>query len=208
MLAFCNNPPRGAAGSPDLSGSSSRWEEEKSTPWSEQVSVKRILSISLVLCILSAASLVAAKTSVSLVGQEAPEIKARDWARTDGKPTTLKQHRGQFVVLDFWSTWDGAYPDIQPDLGRQEKRFERNSVVFISLTPHRWEEVKGLANRSGRKGPLGLESTSAKDYGVVTYPQAFIIDPDGVVVWEGHPMGGLGTALQQAMRARESSAAP
>lgn len=39
------------------------------------------------------------------VGEKAPEINAKEWLNTIGPAPSLKNLRGQAVLIEFWATW-------------------------------------------------------------------------------------------------------
>lgn len=39
------------------------------------------------------------------VGSKAPEINAKEWLNTFGSTPSLKNLRGQAVLIEFWATW-------------------------------------------------------------------------------------------------------
>jgi hypothetical protein len=39
------------------------------------------------------------------LGSKAPEINAKEWLNTFGSTPSLKNLRGQAVLIEFWATW-------------------------------------------------------------------------------------------------------
>jgi len=50
----------------------------------------------------------------------------------------------------------------------------------------------------------GAANSSARAYGVSGYPSAYLIDHDGVVIWEGHPASLTDTIIEKAIEAAEA----
>ena len=44
---------------------------------------------------------------ISLAGKPAPELDGTEWLNTAGKPMSLSNFKGKYVLLQFWTTWCG-----------------------------------------------------------------------------------------------------
>lgn len=70
----------------------------------------------------------------------------------------------------------------------------------MSLTDEPRGRVEGFAKQMNMIYPVGMASRSSRDYGVTGIPSAFVVSPDGNILWSGHPMGGLDQAIERALR--------
>lgn len=64
---------------------------------------------------------------------------------------------------------------------------DKSKVTIIGLSDEPQSKVDPYVKSMGMTFPVGYGSTSQKDYGVNGIPHAFIIGPDGLIKWEGHP---------------------
>jgi len=133
-----------------------------------------------------------------LVGKPAPEILAKDWLNSP--PLALQLFRGKIVVVEFWATWCPPCRESIPHLIEMYKKYLPQGVVFIGLTDEPKGTVESFARQNGMIYPIGCGSTSGSAYGVRGIPHAFIVNPKGIVAWEGHPMGGLDKALEAQLK--------
>jgi thiol-disulfide isomerase/thioredoxin len=117
----------------------------------------------------------------SFLNRPAPELIVEKWLT--GEP----DRNGKFVLLDFWATWCGPCRRSIPELNAIHSRFS-DRLVVIGLSNETEEEVRRM------KEP-GIDYTVAIDtkhrteseVGVRGIPHTMLIDPKGVVRFEGMP---------------------
>ena len=117
----------------------------------------------------------------SVINQKAPELVFEEWL---GKEPKLK---GKFILIDFWATWcKGCVAGI-PHMNELSKHFKKKLVV-IALSNEKEEAIKAM------KEPViefysatDTRSTLANALEIMAIPHAILIDPKGVVRWEGLP---------------------
>ena len=68
------------------------------------------------------------------------------------------------------------------------------------MTDEHKSKVKQFVKTLPMNYIVGTGSTDGGRYGVKGIPHAFVVDPDGTVVWRGHPMSGLDLAIEQAYK--------
>jgi peroxiredoxin len=109
----------------------------------------------------------------------APELDLQDSA---GKLVSLKDYRGKVVLLDFWATWCHGCKEEIPWFAEFERKYSDKglSVIGVSLDEDGWKVVKPFTKAMAvpYRIVLGTEST-AKEYGVGSMPDTFIIDRNG-----------------------------
>ena len=118
----------------------------------------------------------------SIINQKAPKLVVEKWL--SDKPDT----KGKFVLIDFWATWCGPCKMAIPKLNQFKTEFE-NDLIIIGISDETQEKIQSLANPK-------IEYYSAIDTQRKTYntleikgiPHCILIDPDGIVRWEGYPI--------------------
>jgi len=117
----------------------------------------------------------------SVRGQPMPAVEIEKWL-TDAPAT-----QGKFVLIDFWATWCGPCRQSIPELNAFSKQFsDRLAVIGISdeseadirkmTTPH---IDYAIASDTQKRMDRNLQITGI--------PHCVLIDPSGIVRYEGHP---------------------
>lgn len=118
----------------------------------------------------------------SFLGKKAPDFVVEKWLSPEPK------REGKFVLIDFWATWCGPCRKAIPELNGFSKKFA-DKLVVIGVS----DEVEAkVAKFSDPK----IEYFSAIDtkarmkdvLEVKGIPHVIIIDPKGIVRWEGFPL--------------------
>lgn len=159
-----------------------------------------VLLVSLML-VLGALMGIECYASPGLVGQKAPEIKVDAWLNS--VPLTLKDLKGRIVVLEFWATWCPPCRKSIPHLIKLHKRYKDKGVVMVSITNESRKKVESFVRQNRMEYPIGTGGTTSRTYGVKGIPHAFIINDEGMIVWEGHPMAGLDKAVEKEVKKLE-----
>jgi thiol-disulfide isomerase/thioredoxin len=111
----------------------------------------------------------------------APEIFVQKWVT--GPPDMT----GKFVLVDFWATWCSPCRESIPGLNRLYSKF-KDRLVIIGLSDESEETVRKMKNpRIDYYVGVDPERHSKTEVGVSGIPHALLIDPKGIVRFEGHP---------------------
>ena len=117
----------------------------------------------------------------SIINQKAPELVVEKWLGK--KPKT----KGKFVLIDFWGPSCEPCKKGIPALNQFSKRFKKNLVV-IGISGQSEEKVRAM------KGYVieyynGVDTKKVmnKELKINFIPHAILIDPKGIVRWEGNP---------------------
>ena len=144
-----------------------------------------VASLAVTLLISSAAF------AASMKGKPAPEIKVGSWLNSE-KGVTLEGLRGKIVVLEFWGTWSKVCLQRVPQLKKLHESYAKKGVVVVAVSDEGMSTVKETVENLKIKYIVGAEAgVSASFFGVQGVPMAFLIDPTGVVQWEGAELDEL-----------------
>lgn len=138
------------------------------------------------------------------LGDRAARLAIKDWVK--GKPADVRDGKAVYVV-EFWATWCGPCRVSIPHLTGLQKQWKDQGVVVIGVSDEPAATVRPFVEKMAGN----MDYTVACDDNRITYsgymdaygfngiPTAFIVGRDGRVLWHGHPMAGLDTALEQAV---------
>ena len=157
--------------------------------------MKKFVS-TLALVIACAAGLRAAE-----LGDPAKPLDIKEWVK--GKAVTLAEGKGKTIyVVEFWATWCPPCRTSIPHLTEMQKKFKDKGVVFIGVTREEPDVVKKFVEKMGDKMDYTVAIDAGKTsegymqaFGIGGIPHAFIVDKEGKIAWEGHPMDGLDKVL-------------
>lgn len=146
----------------------------------------------------------ACTTKAASLGDPAAPLEIAEWIK--GEPVDLAAVKGKkIVVVEFWATWCGPCLTSIPHLTEMQKKFANRGVVFIGVSDESAAKVKPFVDKMGEKMDYTValdrdRKTSEgymKAYGANGIPHAFIVDKEGRIAWQGHPMAGLDKALER-----------
>jgi len=140
------------------------------------------------ICLLAALFVVAAEKSEkklwakSFLGQKAPELHIEKWL------TKEPDRKGKFVLIDFWATWCGPCRKAIPELNALHKKFD-DKLVVIGLSDEKEAKVVGMKEpKIEYFSAIDTKERTKKAVEVKGIPHVIIIDPQGIVRWEGYPL--------------------
>jgi cytochrome c biogenesis protein CcmG/thiol:disulfide interchange protein DsbE len=117
----------------------------------------------------------------SIIGQKAPELQVEKWLSE--KPDTT----GKFVMIDFWATWCGPCLKAIPELNGFAEKF-KDKLVVIGISDEPEEKVKALKTpKVNYFSAIDTQARTKKELAVEGIPHVILLDPQGIVRWEGFP---------------------
>ncbi len=117
------------------------------------------------------------------VGQKLPPLKLDYLQQTPdiaGKP----------VLLEFWATWCPPCRQSIPHLNELHGKYADRGLVIIGVTDEKKGDVKKFLKDLPMEYAVAFDTGKlAKHFQVHAIPHAFLANAEGVIVWQGHPMG-------------------
>ena len=118
----------------------------------------------------------------SFLNQKAPDLITEKWL--SATPAT----KGQWKLIDFWATWCPPCREAIPELNALQKQFT-GQLVVIGISDESEAKVRTLKEPNIEySSALDTQARTKKVYAVKGIPHAVLIDPQGVVRWEGFPL--------------------
>jgi thiol-disulfide isomerase/thioredoxin len=128
----------------------------------------------------------------STVGRRAYDFTA---PTTDGREITLSELRGQVVLIEFWGSWCTPCKASMPHINALwEAYHDQGFVVLAVSTDDRAEDAVQYLAKSGFTGltciwePGGKSTRLKLLYQVDWIPRSIVVDSEGIVRYNGHPM--------------------
>jgi thiol-disulfide isomerase/thioredoxin len=118
----------------------------------------------------------------TLMGKRAPVFSASD---RNNKKFTMKELMGKYTIIDFWASWCAPCRKEIPNLKKLYAEYHSKGLSIISISLDK-EDAKWKTALDEEKLPwanLIDKDEIAKNYGVVTIPDMFILDKSGKVIW-------------------------
>ena len=135
------------------------------------------------------------------VGQRPPPFAATDLR---GQRQSLKQYRGQVVVLHFWATWCPYCRGEIPKLLEVYRHGETQDVTVLAVSVDRdVEQLAAFVTQATLPYiviPDARSDTSLADlYGVQGIPVTYVLDRDGRIAYRFFGSADLIGAVQRLM---------
>ncbi|MGC4012924.1 MAG: redoxin domain-containing protein [Luteolibacter sp.] len=118
----------------------------------------------------------------SYLGKKAPELKVEKWLTE--KPAT----EGKFVMIDFWATWCGPCRKAIPELNKFQEKF-RDKLVVIGISDEAEDKARPVSEKEIHySSAIDTKGETKKEMKVSGIPHVIVLNPKGIVVWEGYPL--------------------
>ncbi len=117
----------------------------------------------------------------SFLGKKAPAIEVEGWIIGPGNLD------GKYILVDIWATWCGPCRKIIPEMNAWQEDF-KGKLVIIGITNEPKEKME-LYSRNNIKYTNGYDTKARVKNAlrVTGIPHVILINPEGIVVWEGFP---------------------
>jgi len=118
----------------------------------------------------------------SVIDQKGPELIVEKWLTE--KPST----EGKFVLIDFWATW---CPPCRKAVGELNEfaRKHKDKLVVIGISDEDPDKVAAFASpKLEYFSAVDPQARTKKILEVKGIPHVILMDPKGIVRWEGFPL--------------------
>ena len=117
----------------------------------------------------------------SFLGKKAPKLTVEEWV--SAKPDTT----GKFIVLEFWKINCNPCIKHMPHMNELSKKF-KEGIVFIGLGSDPAEKVRTTDRvKIEFFSAIDTKKTTMEALSLRFVPYTLVIDPKGIVRWEGSP---------------------
>jgi cytochrome c biogenesis protein CcmG, thiol:disulfide interchange protein DsbE len=120
-------------------------------------------------------------SNLSLLGKPAPAIKGEKWLGE--KPA----FEGKAALVAFWAPWSIPCRKYIPELDRLQKKFT-GKLAVVGVACESEAEIAAMAEpKVDFPSVLDPKAELGATVGVTSIPYVMLVDPKGVVRYQGHP---------------------
>ena len=106
-----------------------------------------------------------------------------------GKPISLNEFKGKYVLVDFWASWCGPCRRETPYLKDAFKKFSKKNLVILSVSidenMENWEKAIDMDKTEEFIQVIdthGWKSPVTSQYNIHSIPSNFLLDPTGKII--------------------------
>lgn len=132
-------------------------------------------------------------TAKRFLGTEGPKLTVEKWL------TPAPATPGKFMLVDFWATWCAPCRTAIPKLNTMQDKFG-DRLVIIGLSDETESAVKLMKSPAITYSvAIDTKTQTKREVQVTKIPHAMLMDPQGIVRFEGDPNQLSESALEQLL---------
>lgn len=117
----------------------------------------------------------------SILNEKAPKLEVEQWLSAE--PDT----KGKFVLIDFWATWCGPCRRVIPELNEWQEKY-KDKLVIVGISDETADKVQIAKDiKIDYYNAIDTQAKLKKELEVKGIPHCILLDPEGIVRWEGFP---------------------
>lgn len=118
---------------------------------------------------------------LAFVGRKAPEISGV--VTFQGEAASLKELKGQVVVLEFWASFCGVCRFLAPVLDNWQRQYQPQGAQIVGITPDPPQKGMEVARQTGMTYTLASDPQAkiTREYMASQIPTILILDRQGIV---------------------------
>ncbi len=126
-----------------------------------------------------------ANTTYALLNKEAPDLTMND---VNGKPVSISNFKGKYVLIDFWASWCGPCRMENPNVVEAYNQFKNKNFTILGVS---LDEDKAAWKKAIEKDQLTWnhmsdlkqwQSAAVQAYGFDGIPFNVLVDPAGKII--------------------------
>jgi len=116
---------------------------------------------------------------------------------------SIKDLRGQSLVIEFWATWCGPCRQMIPHMNAMADSFRGRPVRFLSITDEPRETVEPFLKEHPMRAWIGLNPSRSAfaAFRITGVPELYVVDPYGRIWHHLSPMFFYKSDIEDAISA-------
>ncbi|MDQ8181489.1 TlpA disulfide reductase family protein [Pelagicoccus sp. SDUM812005] len=122
-----------------------------------------------------------ANDASAYVGKPGPELQVQQWISEAPDPT------GKHLLVDFWATWCGPCIGAIPHMNELHAQFQ-DRLTIVGLSRESRQKVESMRSpQMDYYSAVDTQARMASFFNIRSIPQVVLMDPQGIVLYKGHP---------------------
>lgn len=144
-----------------------------------------LAKIKSLLAVKTATPSTSAASTYALLNKQAPDLTMND---VNGKPVSVSNFRGKYLLIDFWASWCGPCRQENPNVVAAYNQFKNKNftILGVSLDQDKASWQKAIAKDhlswTHMSDLKQWESAAVQAYGFDGIPFNVLVDPTGKII--------------------------